>query len=109
MQVLFVDDDPADREAWADLLAADGGIEVDTACSGESALDMIVSGNYDAVVSDCMTALSMNGVDLLRNARAMGYLNTFLLFSNGVDEDVVLDAILNGLDQYLPRTGGPGP
>jgi signal transduction histidine kinase len=55
-----------------------------------------------------MTALSMNGVDLLRNARAMGYLNTFLLFSNGVDEDVVLDAILNGLDQYLPRTGDPG-
>ncbi|MDW5563581.1 MAG: hybrid sensor histidine kinase/response regulator [Methanomassiliicoccus sp.] len=105
MQVLFVDDDPKDLESCADLLGSDGSFKVDTACSGESALDMIASGNYDAVVSDYMTALSMNGVDLLRNARAMGYLNTFLLVSRNADEDIVLDAILNGVDQYLPRTG----
>lgn len=105
MQVLFVDDDPADLEICADLLAADGDFKVDTAMSGESALDMIATGNYDAVVSDYMTALSMNGVDLLRNARAMGYVNTFLLVSKRIDEEVVLDAILNGVDQYLPRTG----
>ncbi len=105
MQVLFVDDDPVDLETCADLLAADGGFKVDTASSGESALDMIATGNYDAVVSDYMTALTMNGVDLLRNARAMGYVNTFLLVSKRIDEEVVLDAILNGVDQYLPRTG----
>lgn len=105
MQVLFVDEDPADLEAWASHLAAEGNIRVDTASSGQAALDMIASGNYDAVVSDYMTALSMNGVDLLRSARAMGYINTFLLVSSKVNEDVVLDAILNGVDQYLPRTG----
>jgi CheY-like chemotaxis protein/signal transduction histidine kinase len=105
LQVLFVDDDPADLETWADLLTAEGDFKVDTASSGESALGMIATGNYDAVVSDYMTALTMNGVDLLRNARAMGYINTFLLVSKSIDEEVVLDAILNGVDQYLPRSG----
>ena len=105
MQVLFVGDDQGNLESFADLLAAEGGFQVDTAISGDSALDKIVSGNYDAVISDDMTALSMNGVDLLRSARAMGYLNTFLLVSKEADEEVVLDAILNGVDQYLQRTG----
>ncbi len=105
MQVLFVDGDPKDLESFADMLAAEGDFTVDIASSGEIALDKIASGNYDAVVSDYMTALSMNGVDLLRNARAMGYINTFLLVSKDIDEEVVLDAILNGVDQYLPRTG----
>lgn len=105
MQVLFVDDDPADLVTCAGLLSAEGDLKVDTASSGETALDMIAIGNYDAVVCDHMTALAMNGVDLLRNARAMGYINTFLLVSKRVDEEVVLDAILNGVDQYLPRTG----
>jgi DNA-binding response OmpR family regulator/two-component sensor histidine kinase len=104
-QVLFVDDDSKDLESFADLLAADGDFQVDTALSGEIALDKIASGNYDAVVSDYKAALSMNGVDLVRNARAMGYINTFLMVSKEIDEEVVLDAILNGVDHFLPRTG----
>ncbi|MBI0583738.1 MAG: hybrid sensor histidine kinase/response regulator [Methanomassiliicoccus sp.] len=105
IRVLFVDDDPVGLETCADLLSAEGDFTVDTAPSGTAALDKITTGNYDAVVSDYMDDPSMNGIDLLRNARAMGYLNTFLLFSEKVDEDVALDAILNGADHYLTKTG----
>jgi signal transduction histidine kinase/FixJ family two-component response regulator len=105
IRVLFVDDDLCGLETSADLLASEGDFHVDTASSGEIALTKLASGNYDAVVSDYLAPPSMNGIDLLRSARAMGYLNTFLLFSGRVNEEMALDAILNGADHYLPRTG----
>ncbi len=104
IRVLLVDDDLAVRELAASMLAAEGDISVDTVPSGQAALDKLGTAQYDAVVSEYMMP-GMDGIDLLRNARAAGYLNTFLIFTGKGDEEVALDAILNGADHYLPKTG----
>jgi DNA-binding NtrC family response regulator len=104
IRVLLVDDDEAILEMAASLLMSEGDMTVDTASSGEAALDKMRGAQYDAVVSDYMMS-GMNGIDLLRSARGRGFLNTFLIFTGKGDEEIALDAILNGADHYLPKTG----
>ena len=86
------------------MLTAEGDITVDAVPSGEAALDKLGTAQYDAVVSD-YSMPDMNGIDLLRNARAKGFQNTFLIFTARGNEEIALDAILNGADHYLPKTG----
>ncbi len=93
-------------ESIAGLLSAEGDLSVDIALSGEAALEKLAIAQFDAVVSDYLAPPAMNGIDLLRNARARGYRGLFLLFTERCDEDLALDAILNGADHFLPRREG---
>lgn len=52
-RILFVDDDPADRTVWADILR-DHGCMVQPADSGEEALALAEAGSYDCVLLDVM-------------------------------------------------------
>lgn len=52
-RILLVDDDPADRCVWADILRYHGCI-VHPAGNGEEALELISNGTYDCVLLDVM-------------------------------------------------------
>lgn len=52
-QILLVDDDPADRMIWADILRSHGCI-VQSADNGEDALQLAANGFYDCVLLDVM-------------------------------------------------------
>lgn len=103
---MLVNDDQAVLETVAGLLSAEGDISVDIALSGEAALEKLATAKFDAVISDYLTPPAMNGIDLLRNARARGYMGLFLMFTDKCDEALALDAILNGADHFLPRCNG---
>jgi PAS domain S-box-containing protein len=104
IRVLLVDDDQAVRELAASMLRAEGDLMVDTVPSGQAALDKLVTAQYDAVISEYRMP-GMNGLDLLRHARAEEFQNIFLMFTGEGDEEVALDAILSGADHYLPKSG----
>ena len=103
---MLVNDDQMELETIAGQLSADGDISVDIALSGEAALEKLANAKFDAVISDYMAPPAMNGIDLLRNARARGYMGLFLLFTDKCDEALALDDILNGADHFLPRCDG---
>lgn len=106
IRALLVNDDQMELETIAGQLSADGDISVDIALSGEAALEKLANAKFDAVISDYMAPPAMNGIDLLRNARARGYMGLFLLFTDKCDEALALDAILNGADHFLPKCDG---
>ena len=96
---LFVDEDPTDLETWA-TVGGGGDIKVDTA--SRPSLDMMASGNYDAVVSDCMAA-----VDDVVFCEARGrwlYKHLPADVEHG-QRGHSARRHTQQVDQYLPRTG----
>jgi len=99
-----VDGDPEARRAAVSLLGAEGDIYPDTAPDGEVAIERLATAQYDAVVSDFVLPKG-NGIDLLRTVRGSGNPILFILLADRGNEEVATDAILNGADTYLPRSG----
>ena len=69
-RILVVDDEPASRQALAELLT-DEGYRVDTAGDGRAALSRLDQAPVDVLVTDLQIP-SMGGLELVRRARAQG-------------------------------------
>ena len=68
-KVLVVDDEEAIRSAYGGMLRKKG-YEVDTADSGEAAIDMLKKTGYDLVLLD-FKLLGMSGIETLSHIRKM--------------------------------------
>jgi len=103
-RVLCVDDEPAILEISKLFLERTGTFSVDTAESAEDALRLLVSGSYDAVVSDYQMP-GMDGIALLQKIRRKCGDLPFILFTGRGREEVVVQAIDSGADFYLQKGG----
>jgi len=103
-RVLCVDDEPAILEISKLFLERTGTFTVDTAESAEDALRLLVSGSYDAVVSDYQMP-GMDGITLLQKIRRKCGDLPFILFTGRGREEVVVQAIDSGADFYLQKGG----
>lgn len=83
-----------------------GGFAVTTVRSGKSAVDLILSGIFDIVVSDYQMP-GMNGIDLLKAYRQAGSQVPFILFTGKGREEVIIEAINSGVAFYLQKGGDP--
>ncbi|NLV28274.1 MAG: PAS domain S-box protein [Methanomicrobiales archaeon] len=106
ISVLYVDDDESFCGYFKIYLERTGEFGVTTVRSGKSAIDMILSGSYDIVVSDYQMP-GMNGIDLLRAYREKGSQVPFILFTGKGREEVIIEAINNGVAFYLQKSGDP--
>lgn len=104
ISVLYVDDDETFCRFFTIALEKMGGFTVTTVRSGHEAVDMILSGQYDIVVSDYHMP-GMNGIDLLKKYQAQGSSVPFILFTGKGREEVVIEAINNGAAFYLQKGG----
>ncbi len=68
-RVLFVDDEPAVRDAYAEALRTDGH-DVVTASHGEEALSLFQKGTFDLVLTD-LSMGGMSGFEVARRARTI--------------------------------------
>ena len=100
-KILYVDDEALIREATKEFLTLTG-FDVDDASSGKEALEKILRYQYDAVVSDYLMP-GMSGIDLLKRVRAEFGDIPFILFTGKGREDVVIEAIENGVDFYVQK------
>lgn len=108
LRVLFVDDEPDYLTIGRVLLKDIGGYEVITAPSAESALEILKSTHFDAIVSDYRMK-GMNGVDLLRIVRDDDTTRSlvFLLLTGQEEDKVAVEAMNSGVDFYLSKGGDP--
>jgi len=108
MQVLTVDDDKIDLE-MLHLSLTEAGHEVQSANSGEQALDILRNSQCRMVITDWEMP-GMNGLDLCRAIRAeqlSGYVYVILLTCRDSHQDAV-EGLSAGADDFIPKPFHPG-
>jgi len=104
ISVLLVDDEPSLLEMTRIFLEQDGEFSVDTVLSGSDALKKIAGSQYDVIVSD-FEMPGMDGIELLRQTKALGCETPFIIFTAKRREYVVIEALNYGADFYLQKGG----
>ena len=89
-RLLLVDDEIALLETMQELLTDDSLI-VETAASGARALEMLMDGDYDCVVSDVKMP-QMDGFSLIKKTREMEINVPFIFYSGHACQKLALRA-----------------
>src|SRR5665647_815507 len=106
ISVLYVDDESGLLEICKLFLENSRLFIVDIVTSAPAALTLLNSKNYDAIISDYQMP-EMNGIEFLKAVRKQYGDIPFILFTDRGREEVVIEAINNGVDFYLQKGGDP--
>lgn len=101
MRLLLAEDEQALSRALVVILQK-SGFEVDPVYDGESALEFIESGNYDAAVLDIMMP-KKNGLEVLREVRQKENLLPILLLTAKAEIDDKVTGLELGANDYLTK------
>jgi two-component system response regulator AtoC len=99
MQVLVVDDEPAIRQIVAANLSRDGHA-VTLAGGGHEALKRLMKGDVDVALCD-LNMPDLTGIEVIREARAMGVDTTFILMTAYSSVDTAIEAMRLGAFDYM--------
>ncbi|MBX0294748.1 response regulator [Haloarcula nitratireducens] len=105
VEVLVVDEDRDVLEIVGTFLAREDGFEVTMEADPEQALEMVLSGEYDAVVSDYKMP-RLDGIELCTAIRERDEGVPFLLFSAREPEDVRPEAADAGVTAFVQKGTG---
>jgi len=101
MKILIVDDDRKLCRLVADYLEP-MGFDVEAAHNGTQGLEMILKGNYQAVILDVMMP-GMDGFEVLKRLRKESDIPVLMLTARGEETDRIVGLEM-GADDYLPKT-----
>jgi two-component system response regulator CpxR len=101
MRILIVDDDKKLCRLVADYLEP-MGYAVEAAHDGLRGLEMILAGDYQAVILDVMMP-QMDGWDVLKKLRGQSDVPVLMLTARGDETDRIVGLEM-GADDYLPKT-----
>jgi PAS domain S-box-containing protein len=104
IHVLHVDDDSGLLKITKQCLEMEGPLQVDTALSVEEALMKLEKDEYDIVVSDYQMP-GKDGLDFLKALRSRGNAIPFIMFTGKGREEVAIEALNLGANQYLNKMG----
>ncbi len=107
-RILLAEDNEMNREIIVDLLS-DLGVDVETACNGAEALEMVASsepGRYALVLMDIQMPV-MNGLEAASAIRASGHLDAarlpIIALSAGAFEEDVQRSLHHGMQDHLSK------
>ncbi len=101
MKILIVDDDQKLCRLVADYLEP-MGYDVDAAHNGSQGLEMVLKGDYEAVILDVMMP-QMDGFEVLKRLREESEIPVIMLTARGEETDRIVGLEM-GADDYLPKT-----
>ncbi len=99
--VLVVDDDAAFGRALQNTLKR-AGFQVSVAGNGTTAVEMIMSGPFDVIVTDIQMP-GMSGIELLGVVRAYDLDVPVILMTGEPTVETAMEAVSLGALQYLPK------
>jgi CheY-like chemotaxis protein len=108
ISVLYADDESLLLDVTKTYLDRTGEFCVTTANSGPSALDLLATTQFDAVISDYQMPV-MDGIELLKHVRAASPDLPFIMFTGKGREEIAIEAFENGADFYIQKGGAPKP
>ena len=99
--ILVVDDHSAMRSTLRDILQ-DEGYEVQSASSGEEAVDVFQGGNFDAVLMD-VRMQGINGVEAFRRMKSLSNSVKVILMSAFSVDEIKEESLEEGAVAFLPK------
>jgi two-component system response regulator AtoC len=99
MDVMVIDDEPAIRQVVTALLAR-SGYHVCQAANGLEAFERLSRGDIDVAICDIKMP-DINGIELVRRARAAGIETNFVMMTAFASVDTAIEAIQAGASDYL--------
>lgn len=106
MTILLADDEPSLLELGKVFLERNGDMRVVTALGAEEAMEILRSTKIDGIISDYQMP-GMNGIAFLQKVRIRYPEMPFMMYTGKGQEDVVISALRNGCDYYLPKGDDP--
>ena len=106
IKILHVDDEPSILKVTRACLEMKGGFQVDSVASVKEAWKKLKMGKFDVVVSDYKMP-KKDGLELLKELRTRNNNIPFIMFTGQGREEVAIQALNLGADQYLNKTGDP--
>ncbi len=100
MKILLVDDENLIRIGIKTFINKIGPHQVLECSNGEDAIELIRSHNPDIVFTDIKMPV-MNGVELIKKAKAFGFQTTFIVLSCFDDYDYVRESLKYGAYDYI--------
>lgn len=104
MRILHIDDDADFISVGSLILKKMGEFEIIPAPSGAVALELLSRETFDAIISDYQMP-DMDGILLLKKVRLHGIGIPFIFFTGKSREEVVIEALNNGADYFIQKTG----
>jgi DNA-binding NtrC family response regulator len=99
MDVMVIDDEPAIRQVVTALLLR-SGYRVYQAANGLEAFERLSKGDIDVAICDIKMP-DINGIELVRRARAAGLDTNFVMMTAFASVDTAIEAIQAGASDYL--------
>lgn len=98
-KVLVVDDYDHIRQMLYEVLK-DQGYHITTAPSGEAALEILSSQNFDLVITD-LNMGRVNGIEVLKKAKSLSPQPRVIIATGNSDVTYVIEALRCKADDYL--------
>ncbi|MBI2311705.1 MAG: sigma-54-dependent Fis family transcriptional regulator [Betaproteobacteria bacterium] len=99
LNVLIIDDEPAIRQVLAVFLGK-AGYAVEQAANGMLALERLAKGDVDVALCDISMPV-MNGIDVIKQARASGIDTSFIMMTAFASIDNAIDAMKAGAIDFM--------
>lgn len=106
MTILLADDEPSLLELGKVFLERTGDLKVITALGAEEAMEILRTTKIDGIISDYQMP-GMDGIAFLQKVRIRYPDMPFMMYTGKGQEDVVISALRNGCDYYLPKGDDP--
>lgn len=103
--ILIVDDEPIVRESIRDWLK-DAGYEVETAESGEQALEMVEKQDFSVMIVD-MRLPGKTGLKVLQEVKAVKPQTKFIVITAYPSVEMAVDVMKLGAVDYLIKPVAP--
>ena len=106
MTILLADDEPNLLELGKVFLERNGDMKVVTALGAEEGMEFLRTTKIDGIISDYQMP-GMDGIAFLQKVRIRYPDMPFMMYTGKGQEDVVISALRNGCDYYLPKGDDP--
>jgi PAS domain S-box-containing protein len=100
--ILVVDDDPAVLDSFKAVLEKEPGYVVDTISTSSDALELLDTRYFDVIISD-YSMPDLDGITLLREARARGCKSLFVIVTGKRLAHIAMDALNSGADFFIQK------
>lgn len=103
---LIVDDITEVRAAYKRMLRSFGAVEIDTAATGDQAMQMCEARQYGMIICDYNLDESKDGqqvLEELRHMQLLKYTTLFVIITAETSREMVLGAIENQPDDYITK------
>lgn len=100
-KILLIDDEETSCKALSLLLLNDG-YSVETARSGEEALDLLEKQSYDLIISDLFLP-GINGIEILKKTREAAPHTCFIMITGNATAETAVEAMKEGAFDYITK------